>query len=127
MQIPGVSDEWSTVPFVVDSGASVSVVHPADAMTLLRLRPADLLRRPPWAKSTVRASGVGGTTELWSVQSSLRFLRDNGTLFSVETDLFISELSSATTSFPSLMGWDLLQLFAIHMDWSRRVVELSET
>jgi hypothetical protein len=68
--------------------------------------------------------GIGGTADFYVVPCFFAFLDDRigQRSFSSEIDIAPPRTDRYT---PSVLGWDVLQHFAIRLDWSQRLVEMA--
>ena len=86
------TDAWPLIPFLVDTGASQTVVHPKDAVRRLGLSVAQLTNRSLWAK-VVGNIGVGGAAVSFEVPARYAFQSEDGSWRIVEGNLRIAELA----------------------------------
>ena len=110
------------VPFIIDTGASTTVVHAHDALHHLRLPETDLDPRT-WPPSERRlTSGIGGIAACRAVDASYAFKVEGGGREIVRGTV---ELGAVDTSqLPSLLGWDVLRHFRLDLNASRGSVTL---
>ena len=101
---------WPQIPFVVDSGASQTVIHPKDSVRRLGLSVAQLTTPSLWS-TPVANVGVGGSTTSFESNAAFGFLSDNGTWRVVTGKVRVAELTRQNQHIPSLLGWDLLRHF----------------
>jgi hypothetical protein len=110
------------VDFIVDTGSGETCLGPLDAIQRAQIPLEALLLPGIWALRREHR-GIGGTTEFYVVPCFFAFRDDAGVerRFSAEIDI-----AQPTTDayLPSIVGWDVLQHFAIRLDWSQRLVEL---
>ena len=103
----------TAIPFLIDTGADRSVLHPADA-SQLGMAPweIDFSSGPP-------ISGVGGSMRIMPITTRV--------IFRTETDqypryvwmnstVYLAEPSEENWDMPSLLGRDLLQPFRLVME-----------
>ena len=110
-------------PFLIDTGASTTVVHARDALRHLHLPVTDLDPRT-WPRERIRrSSGVGGVALHRVLNAAYEFLDDAGPL--VISNATIDLGAFDTGDLPSLLGWDILRRFRIEMDASRGMVALT--
>lgn len=111
------------VPFIIDTGASTTVVHAHDAEHHLGMTEADLDPRQ-WPREHLRMSGgIGGTVLYRAMDASCEFLQDDGTSLAIDATIDLGAFD--TGGLPSLLGWDLLRRFRIEMDAIRGTVTLT--
>lgn len=104
--------DWVSVPLLVDTGADRTVLH-ANLLGLLGFEPigaADAL------------SGVGGQFDTVRIQTRLRFTRSDGVSVPINGPFSVSLNPDAPDG--SVLGRDVLNLFALVVDWPGRVVGL---
>ncbi len=102
-----------TIPFLVDTGADRSILHPFDASRLgIAVREIDFSGGAP-------ISGVGGSMRITPLTARA--------IFRTETDqyprhvwvdgaVYLAEPSEENWDMPSLLGRDLLQLFRLVLE-----------
>lgn len=111
------------VPFLIDTGASTTVVHAPDALRRLRMNATDLDPRT-WPRERIRqSSGVGGAALHRVLDASYEFLADDGPLTISNATIDLGAFDAG--SLPSLLGWDLLRRFRIELDAIRSTVTLT--
>lgn len=111
------------VPFLIDTGASTTVVHARDALRYLRMDATDLDPRT-WPREQIRgSSGIGGDALHRVLGASYEFLADAGPLHVSDATIDLGAFD--TGGLPSLLGWDLLRRFRIEMDAIRGAVTLT--
>ena len=124
LHLPGITNGFVTLDFLLDSGSTDSCLHPLDAKGRLGIGDAMLssLQARPRIRST---HGVGGTA-LSSVHPAVYgFRHDDGRLQQIQGDLQIAVPTTANATFPSLLGWDILRFFRIELDYVSLSVTLS--
>jgi hypothetical protein len=86
--------------------------------------PLETLDQPGLWKLRREHRGIGGTSDFYVVPCFFAFPDDNigQRNFSAEIDIAPGR---PDTYVPSVLGWDVLQHFAIRLDWSQRAVELA--
>ena len=111
------------VPFLIDTGASTTVVHAGDALRHLGLPVTDLDPRT-WPRERIRqSSGVGGAALHRVLDASYEFPDDAGPLVISNETIDLGAFD--TGELPSLLGWDILRRFRIEMDASRGAISLT--
>ena len=110
------------VPFVIDTGASTTVVHAHEALHNLQLPEGDL-DPATWPPAERRlTSGVGGIAPCRVVEASYAFAVEGGGRETVQGTLELGALGSE--QLPSLLGWDVLRHFRVDLNASRGTVAL---
>jgi hypothetical protein len=112
------------VPFVIDTGSETTCLHPADAVARMRIDPDTLRSSVGWRAQAERI-GVGGTASYFLLPCLLTFTHTNGTTQTLEIVIEAAQLTSLNATLPSVLGWDVLQHFAMRLDWSQRLVEMA--
>ena len=109
--------------FLLDTGASITVVHPVDAIRELGIPPVRLASPEQWTERR-SGTGVGGTVTHYLVPAHYRFMHHDGSQQEIEAPIRIAQLQPGNAALPSLLGRDLLQNFRIVLDWQRREIIL---
>lgn len=113
---------WAPVNFLVDTGATTTYLSAFDAIRAGI--PREMLMTPPPDISVERVAGVGGLQSVLSVTATLNFRGTEGQRVVRQTTIKVALLPSSGT--PSLLGWDLLQHFALYADLAANRLELHE-
>ena len=96
--------QWVKCQFLIDTGSDTTVFSTAVLRHLGRpvtLAPKQLL-------------GVGGAVETWQVWTTLAFLRTDGQLSVIEGNYSAFQVEGALEM--SVLGYDVLRLFAVIVD-----------
>ena len=118
--------QWFAVEFLIDTGASVSSLHPLDAIRLARIPILTLLSPEQWPEQE-NHGGVGGRATYFPVSAHYAFMHHNGQITQREGEqIRIAQLTPTNTRLPSLLGWDILQHYRLTTDWSMGVVTLED-
>ncbi len=121
VHVEGLRREPKGVPFVIDTGATRTIVHALDAIRYLGATPESL--EPATWPNPIQARGIGGSTLCKEMLATYSFTHDDGSLETITTRILVGELR--TLSLPSLLGWDILARFHLHVDGINRRVTLS--
>ena len=70
-------------------------------------------------------TGIGGSATYYIVPCTYVFRHDDGTEQRLQATIDIAQPTLANFGVPSVLGWDVLQHFAMRFDWSQRIVELA--
>ncbi|MBY0523349.1 MAG: retroviral-like aspartic protease family protein [Gemmataceae bacterium] len=104
--------EWQVVHFLLDTGADRTLLH-AETLQLLQLE---------HSPAAVHLGGVSGVAAPVLVETTLRLKREDGTKI-----VFPGKFLAATEPSPldmSLLGRDIISLFALIVDQPGNVVSL---
>ena len=123
--MPGVMPRWSITTFLIDTGATTTVIHPLAAVRDLGIDAARLNDPAQWPRQT-DVYGVGGVVRNYLVPAELTFAREDGTLKTIEQSFQVARERSGNERLPSLLGWDILRHFRLTVDWRARLVTLEE-
>lgn len=114
---------WSSVTFMVDTGAAHTCIHPLDAIRSLGMQPAQLVNPALWPK-VVQSRGVGGGARYFEVPASYGFASDDGSVEVIESNVWIGQLTASNQRMPSLIGWNLLKHFDLRVHGGRPSISL---
>ena len=116
-------DRWEEIEFTLDTGSSASSLHPFDAARRLDFTDEELSDSARWANREVR-TGIGGGAIYFIVPATYRFREMDGRIRTIESALRIARLTETNRYLPSILGWDVLRLFDIHLNWNTRTITL---
>ena len=111
-EIQGADGAWLKVPFLVDTGADVTVLS-ADVLRALDL---------PAIDSPGQLGGAGGVVESVVVAAEIRFTHDKGGKATFKGDF--AGCKNPTHLDMSVVGRDILDLFALIVDRQGDVIAL---
>lgn len=104
------------VDFLIDTGASLTVLHPRDGV---RLRcPFDTLALP------VEFQGVGGVHTYYR-ETAIVVFDDDGEEQDFRIEISIAMPGSSADGLPSLLGRDVLNRVRMEYDFTQRRLELA--
>lgn len=121
--LPGVTSDWYEVDFLLDTGATETVVGPFDAIRRLEIDPA-LLGTPEMWRDRRRLEGIGGSSLTYIVPARFSVAHINGDIEQWEGSIGLAQLTRHNLVLPSVLGWDVLERFDVHLSWTRREVAL---
>lgn len=121
--ILGVKQPSDPIGFLIDTGASHTVLHPTDAVRRLGLRKARLQDRRNW-RTIESSAGVGGQASSFVVPCRHSFLHETGEVLSLEAEIRVAEVTAYNEAHPSLLGRDLLNRFVLTIAVNRDEVLL---
>lgn len=117
VRVPDLRDAWVVVDFMVDTGASHTVIHPPDLRRGFRMTEDEVdsvvARLGPLPMTT-----AGGVAEASAAPATLVFPHEDGAVHQMEATLRIPRVSAANRELPSLLGQDVLQHFRLVMTGS---------
>lgn len=116
VHLPGITDGFVILDFLVDSGSTDSCLHPQDAKGRLGVSDAMLSSSLLWP-SIQSSRGVGGAAMSYVHPAIYGFRHDHGWLQQIREDIHIAVPTLANATFPSLLGWDVLRFFRIELDY----------
>lgn len=114
-----------TVPFLIDTGAMTSTLHPRDVLSRLGLSPDRLATPEEWDRRSTSV-GIGGTAMHLVEPARLEFSRDDRSVRALEQDIEIAQLTDVNDYLPALLGWDVLRHFRLTLDARTGEVLLDE-
>lgn len=121
--LPNVSQQFEFVDFLIDTGATATVLHPGDAIHIVGINPKALASPQLWAQQQT-IGGIGGAATIYIEPASYGFFHEDGTPQLVQGNICIAQPTSANRSVPSLLGWDVLQHFKLTLEWSTKTITL---
>ena len=123
LHLPGITADFVTLAFLIDSGATHSCVHPDDAKVRLGIGDAMLSSSLLWPG--IRGTrGVGGTATSYTHPAIYGFRHDDGRLQQIHADVQVAAPTPSNATLPSLLGWDILAYFRIELDYIEQRVTL---
>jgi hypothetical protein len=87
--LPGISDVWSAIDFVLDTGCTHTLLHPDDARRQMGLSAARLRQPARWPQ-VAGGYGVGGSTSVFPVEARYRFTDDSGQIEEIAGQIQVS-------------------------------------
>lgn len=108
--LPALTGQFAVVDFLVDTGATLTCLHPKDAIFLLGLDPAALADPTRWS-DRVPTAGIGGSVEYYRVSARYLFIHEEIAPQQIDAPIHIAQLRAENQQLPSLLGRDLLAHF----------------
>lgn len=118
VSIPSLNSQAARVTFLLDTGASFSIIHPKDLRSL-RIDESRFSER-----ATSRGRGIGGGAAYAEVDGRLSIEHGDGTFVSYVLPLHLALPSAVNDDFPSILGMDFISYFKLCVSLSDRLVEL---
>ncbi len=116
LYLPGYTQQWVVINFLIDTGAAGTCLHPNDAITRVGISQGALALPQQWP-IVVPRGGIGGKSDYYTVEAHYAFLHSDTNQFQViHGTIDIAAITSANQSLPSLLGWDILQYFKTTVD-----------
>ena len=98
MTVDGLRPEPQDISFVIDTGASRTIIHALDAIRYLGATP-ESLEPSRWLHHPIEANGVGGRIMCLEMPATYSLLHDDGLLETISAPILIGEMQ--TLSLPS--------------------------
>ena len=125
--IPGITDDWVFIEFIVDTGASTTCIHPIDAIGRLDIDPQALADEHTWLHPEPYGGSGGHASTYFRLPATYLFPAEHGQWVKHVGSTRLAQLKPFNQKIDSLLGWDMLRHFRLVTDWSRRAVELHPT
>jgi hypothetical protein len=123
--LPGLSQSWAVIDFLIDTGASTTCLHPRDALVSVGIDAVKLAFPHHWPASQHQTTqGIGGTCTNYVVPAQYAFYQDDGQVRTLNGTIAIAQLRLENQALPSLLGWDILQHFRLVTHLGKRHVGL---
>ncbi|MBI2760689.1 MAG: hypothetical protein HYX51_04600 [Chloroflexi bacterium] len=120
--LPTLGDAAPRVPFLIDTGAALTILHPRDATTRLGFTRSQLEQPQSWPVQPTY--GIGGTTTNYTLPARYTFSHEDGSLTEILGRILVARRTPENAELPSIMGWDLLRQIHLTMDWDTRTILL---
>ncbi len=101
--LPGLTAGWRSVDFLLDTGCTLSMLHPPDAIGRIGIS-AERLQQPALWPRVASSVGVGGSASMFPVSAQYGFVDESGRTEVIEGQIHIAQLTSANQGLPSLLG-----------------------
>jgi hypothetical protein len=124
LYVPAAVPLWRPVDFMLDTGASASVLNPTQALLQVGFRREQLTRPQRWRKETFR--GIGNDVVEYVLDASYGWFFGDGSYRLIAGPIRVAPYSEQSARLPSLLGWDILQHFQISMNWRAKIITLDE-
>jgi hypothetical protein len=116
LHLPGITQDFTAIDFLVDTGATDTYLHPQDAMIKVGISPM-ILRDPRRWPNQLATNGVGGRVTCYVQPAVYVFHHDDGREQQITHEIHIAPLTLTNATLPSLFGIDLLRHFRLSMDY----------
>lgn len=122
VSIPVFATGYLPVRFLVDTGATMTVLHPRAARVSLSIPEHELDARR-WER-VEPVAGIGGLTPCLRARATYVFEHDDGEYDAFEDDILVAAATRANAEAPSLLGANVLRHFRLTADYPRLRVTL---
>lgn len=116
LALPGITAEWIAVDFVVDTGASVTCLHPLDAIERVGLSGSRLREMTADFPTDRSISGITGLAEYLIVPAQYLLVHEGQAAQTIDGLIRVARPVPGNERIPSLLGWDILAQFRITLD-----------
>jgi hypothetical protein len=124
IRLTSISPDWAIVDFVLDTGASATCIHPADAIQHVGLDPVMLTDPSRWPNA-VAFGGIGGSVNYFTTPAEYALVHDPGEVTFLAGTIKVAQWTQTNQSLPSLLGWDVLAEFRLYCDPGAGRLELT--
>ena len=124
VELPLLRISSERLDFVIDTGASATVLHPYDLMRRLGMTEEAVMLAIRDGHREKRL-GVGGEANVIVTAARYTFTHTDGRQQNLVSSVRVAEPSPTNMYLPPILGWDLLRNFVIHLDWKEQSVTLS--
>ena len=108
------SDDFVGLDFLIDTGADMTTIMPADA---LRLWPDYLTHNWVTDPLATPIGGIGGQVLVTPLATQIAFDEDFGGTTSANRNLSVVQWDPSMLMFPSLLGRDIMSAFHLRIDY----------
>ena len=119
VSLPGLGTGTAEVTFLLDTGASFSILHPGDVASL-RVD-SSLLS----GLRTTTGRGIGGGASYVAVDGRLSIRHLDGNPVTYWLPLHLTERSEVNADYPSVLGMDFISYFKMCVSLNDTLVELT--
>ena len=116
LHLPGITQDFVAIDFLVDTGATESYLHPQDAKVRVGIDPSMLAEPQRWPDRQV-TNGIGGTVICYVRPAIFLFHHDDGQEQQITHEISIVPPTPANSVLPSILGMDVLSHFILSMDY----------
>jgi hypothetical protein len=116
--LPYRSETLVPIEFVVDTGASVTCLHPRDARQRLRFTSEAFRELPRMTREDHSLTGITGSATYYATSARYVLVDDQAAPLVIDAEIRIAPPSAGNQELPSILGWDILERFRIVLDRS---------
>lgn len=133
LYLPDVPTRWASVDFLIDTGATYSMLGTVGAIMGLGIDPARLRDPAQWPRQ-MQTFGVGGDVTHYICRAEWSLSHDfsperpaAARRDAFESDIVVAQpLPGASRPMPSLLGRDIISRYRLVIDEKRRLVALMD-
>lgn len=122
--VTDITRDWAVVEFVLDTGASATCLHPADALGVPGIDLTMLTDPTRWG-AVETFTGIGGGVRYFTTPVRYGLFRANGQVHFLDGTINVAQWTMTNQTLPSLLGWDVLEKFRLYADPSVGRLELT--
>ena len=123
IHLPGLTQDFVAIDFLVDTGSTHTHLHPRDAKIAAGIDPAMLADPARWSQQR-NSNGIGGFARAYVWPAVYHFEHDDGTIRQITHEIEIAQPSTTNAMLPSLLGMDVLRQFRVMVDYVGQQVAL---
>jgi hypothetical protein len=116
LHLPGITQTFVSIDFLVDTGSTDTYLHPQDATLQMRIAEATLADPRQWPNREP-TGGIGGSVACYVQPAIYLFHHDDGQVQRITHEIHIVPPTLTNATFPSLLGMDILRHFRLSMDF----------
>jgi hypothetical protein len=116
VHLPGITEDFVAVDFLVDTGSTHSCLHPQDAKVRVGIEPSALVDTSRWPRQQ-STNGVGGSAIYYVWPAVYHFEHDDGTIRQITQEIEIAQPTTTNATLPSLLGMDILRRFRLSVNY----------
>ena len=108
LALPGITAKWIAVDFVVGIGASVTCLHPIDAIGRVGLSSGRLREMTADFPTDRSISGITGLAEYLIVPAQYLLVHEERAAQTIDGLIRVAQPVPGNERIPSLLGWNIL-------------------
>ena len=122
VSIPAFATGYQRAVFLLDTGATATVLHPSSAIYDLGIPEHELDARK-W-EEVEPIAGIGGLTPCLRARATYVFEHEDGEYDAFEDSILVAATTPSNAEAPSLLGANVLRHFRLTADYPRLSVTL---